>query len=67
MSKSPCYGCEERHIGCHADCERDSKWREERQAEKDAFNAEKQRESVINEFRAKNASKTRRYVKKRGK
>jgi hypothetical protein len=24
--KSPCYGCKERHEGCHSECERYRKW-----------------------------------------
>lgn len=34
---SPCYGCEDRHVGCHAECEKYQAWaeRQERLREED--------------------------------
>ena len=26
-SKANCYGCEDRHVGCHAECEKYRAWR----------------------------------------
>lgn len=31
MKKAPCKGCEERHPGCHAECESYKAWAEARQ------------------------------------
>ena len=27
VGKSPCYKCQERHAGCHAECEKYAEWR----------------------------------------
>lgn len=35
-SKCPCNGCEERYVGCHADCEKYKQWDIEHKAAKDA-------------------------------
>ena len=29
MKKSPCFNCEDRHPGCHADCQMYAEWSEE--------------------------------------
>lgn len=31
--KCPCFGCDQRHQGCHAGCERYAGWRDYRSAE----------------------------------
>lgn len=35
MKENPCYGCEDRQVGCHGVCERYSAWKTEHDAEKD--------------------------------
>ena len=32
-AQCPCFGCNQRHIGCHADCERYAEWHEYRTQE----------------------------------
>lgn len=31
MSRGSCYGCEERHVGCHSGCERYLAWKKEQE------------------------------------
>lgn len=35
MKENPCYGCEDRQVGCHGVCERYAAWKAEHEAEKD--------------------------------
>lgn len=39
--KSPCFGCEERHVGCHAECCRYLEWRKQKDEQNEAVRAEK--------------------------
>lgn len=41
VAKAPCKNCEDRQLGCHSQCERYKKFKEESQAEKE--NIEKQK------------------------
>lgn len=31
MSRGSCYGCEERHVGCHSGCERYLAWKKKQE------------------------------------
>lgn len=37
MKMKNCYGCEERHIGCHSGCDTYKLWLEDYQKKKDAY------------------------------
>ena len=41
MKKSDCYGCDERHQGCHAECEKYKKFREAIDKRKEAEKQER--------------------------
>lgn len=36
MVKAPCKGCQERYLGCHANCEKYKEFKAETDAERDA-------------------------------
>ena len=55
--ETPCHHCEERHAGCHADCERYKAMLAERQALKDAVMA-KDSGRIAKEFLSDSVSKT---------
>jgi len=48
-NKPPCKGCVERHIGCHAECERYAEWNGKHKDDLDKAHAEK---AIRDEFRA---------------
>ncbi len=39
--KSPCFECEERKVGCHAECVRYLEWRKKKDEQNEAVKAEK--------------------------
>lgn len=42
MKDNPCFGCEERTIGCHGKCERHEKWCIEEEARKKKIKTNRQ-------------------------
>lgn len=50
MRRTPCYKCEERHEGCHSDCERYADWDREHQAFNDKKARAKTAEQMIEGF-----------------
>ena len=66
---SGCKGCEERHLGCHAECENYKAWKEERDQQKDELYKQKSSEKVISNYTIENvyrAKKRTNPMKKRG-
>lgn len=63
MSKSPCYGCAERYVGCHANCEAYSDFREvydkEMQTIRTAKEKNSARQGYISDKQFANAIKNR--------
>ena len=55
--ETPCHHCEERHAGCHAECEKYKAMLEQRQALKDAIMA-KDSGRIAKEFLSDSVSKT---------
>lgn len=55
--ETPCHHCEERHAGCHAECEKYKAMLAERQALKDAIMA-KDSGRIAKEFLSDSVSKT---------
>ncbi len=51
MSSSCCKGCQERHVACHAHCERYHKWRSELDKLNDCIRMEKVKDSYIAQLR----------------
>lgn len=49
---APCYGCEDRHVGCHADCAKYVEYRD---------NSDKYRE-LVNSNKGKYVEETRFYM-----
>lgn len=41
ISGSPCKGCNDRRLGCHADCKAYSEWAADNEAERQALRADK--------------------------
>ena len=64
-----CKGCEERHEGCHGECERYKAWKEERDRIREDLYRQKMNEKILsnytieNVYRAKNRTNP---MKKRG-
>ena len=56
--ETPCHHCEERHAGCHAECERYKAMLEQRQAIKDAIKANGESGRIAREFLSDSVSKT---------
>lgn len=52
-ANNPCQGCEDRHVGCHAECERHQEWVAEKDRQKAIVNAARDRELGLDEFERK--------------
>ena len=57
---SPCTVCEERFVGCHAECEVFKAWQNERKAQQNDKFSRNRREDLLNGFRKDAIQKTRR-------
>lgn len=49
-SKANCYGCEDRHVGCHAECERYRAWRSELTEYKERVRKKKEPKTIVQEY-----------------
>ena len=61
MKGTPCYGCEERHVNCHADCEEYIEFQKRREEERQAS---KEFCSLYN-YEAEAAKRRKKYDRKR--
>lgn len=52
-ANNPCQGCEDRHVGCHAECERHQEWVAEKDRQKAIVTAARDRELDLDEFARK--------------
>lgn len=60
---NPCKGCEDRYVGCHAECTAYCEWQREHKAELDAANhkryidgqADRRRKTAVNNYYWKKA------------
>jgi hypothetical protein len=64
MKKPPCYNCLERHTNCHANCEKYSAWKLEREKEKAIIREFKKQDEENFQFRF---ASYRRTARKNGK
>lgn len=64
MKSSPCYGCSERHAGCHAECDRYKHWQVEHAAEKDARYRQAQPDAIANRYAIELTHKKRKRIRK---
>ena len=55
--QSPCKGCNDRHLKCHADCERFLAYREKYQAERDRLFQEDNMDKIIKNLNYRSANK----------
>ena len=56
----PCGVCEERYLGCHAQCDAYRAWNNERMAEREKIYKANNRQDMLNGFKAESIRKTRR-------
>lgn len=47
MECNPCFGCEQRQVGCHASCEKHKAWSKAERARKDLANKNKKLEQEV--------------------
>ena len=59
----PCYKCENRHIGCHSDCEKYSDWNKKAIAVKKKYNIAIIKERMVNEYEIKEKIKRSKKTK----
>ena len=57
--KPPCYGCQDRKAGCHAECGRYLEWHEKQRERTAVIKREKARERDANSFRYGSVAKVR--------
>lgn len=57
MKKAPCKGCEERHSGCHAECESYIDWKKEHEEENEKIRADGEAWRAFYDVRKKHMSK----------
>ena len=50
MNGDPCYGCEDRVIGCHSKCKRYNDWKEKMKQLKDTCDEVRKEESIIRSY-----------------
>ena len=55
--QSPCKGCEERHLKCHATCQKYLKYREEFMSERERIYNEDRIDKAVNGMNYKGATK----------
>ena len=65
--KSNCLGCEDRHEGCHAECEKYKAWKEEHEEQKIFQDRETQTRTDYHALLAEKAMRREKWQKKRGK
>ena len=61
----PCGVCEERFVGCHAECEVFRAWHEEQMERRRKLYERHSREDLLDDFKAKSIGKTKRRRKKK--
>lgn len=59
--RCPCYHCEERHEGCHSDCERYAEWNEKHQAVMDRKAKDKTAKDMVDRFMIDNSARRKKY------
>lgn len=64
---SPCKGCEERHSGCHGECEEFVAWKKEYEQRKEEIIKAKNRQFLLDDVRNQTAQKMMRKYGKKGK
>ena len=64
MGTMPCHGCEDRHIGCHGECEKYMAWAEDRQK---VLNAEAEHKQMNELYYSRFQNAWRKYYKKKKK
>ena len=62
--KSPCFGCQERHAGCHAECENYGEYKEKHDAEVALIRQQRQKENAG--FRPRMTDKQFQYALRQG-
>lgn len=62
-----CYGCTERHVGCHSDCEKYKKALEEYKRKKDAFKVIERAQKDIDGYTKSNIEKCKKRLNGRKK
>ena len=51
MSRGSCYGCEERHVGCHSGCERYLAWKKKQEKINGTDEAARQERDLVFTYR----------------
>lgn len=64
---SPCKGCEERHSGCHSECEKFLAWKSEYEAKRAEINKQKDQQRMLDDVRNGSARKMMRKYGIKGK
>ena len=59
-----CYGCKERHLGCHSDCEKYAAWKARYEEKKFHFYKQRKEESIIHQYEVKATCKVTRQKEK---
>lgn len=67
MKNTACQGCEDRHQGCHADCEKYKEWKKAHEAKKLERENAKLRDKIPDSVRADYVVKSKESYKKRHK
>ncbi len=62
ISKSPCYGCELRHAGCHTECTTGQRYTEQLKARNQEIKAERDKEIRFNAYKADRVFDTQKNV-----
>lgn len=65
MRTSPCHGCEDRRVGCHAACEKEQAWLAEQREQKERRTKEQNKNALIEDFCAVGRERARRYRRSR--
>lgn len=65
MVSAPCKNCEDRHVGCHSECDRYKKFKEEHESEKAVIREIKDKRNALNDFRSEQIQKVTRKGKRR--
>lgn len=64
MKTDPCYECEKRYVGCHADCDDYKEWKARQQTATEAKHKDRRRQGMLNSYTMQEVAKNTRKKRK---
>lgn len=65
MTKNPCFGCAERYVGCHGECEKYKAWKTEYDRQRELQKEAQKEDDVRNGYVMKSLERYRKKQRKK--